>query len=101
MVEDTFGLVDVVEGEGDLALAEHVPGSVEEFSCDLGIHDVVDHGVYVCSAVELSCELWRDPVRHLCAERRVPRCRRVVGCKEEMSEVKRRRKKRGWMGAGE
>lgn len=60
-----FGLVDVVEGEGDLSLAEHVPGPVEEFGCDLGVHDVVDHGVYVCSAVELSCELWRDPVRHI------------------------------------
>lgn len=63
---DTFGLVNVVEREGDLVLAEHVPGSVEQLGGNLRVHDIVDHGLEIGSAVELPCELWRKSCSHGC-----------------------------------
>lgn len=79
-----------------------MPGPVEEFGCDLRIHDVVDHGVYVCSAVELSCELWRDPVRHICAgvclavdERWLGRSGVELRMKKKKKKKNRKKGKRG------
>ena len=63
---ETFGLVNVVEREGDLALAEHVPGSVEQLGSNLRVHDIIDHGLEIGPAVELSSELWRKSCSHGC-----------------------------------